>query len=301
MAGGRGERMKASGMPRPKPLVLAAGATLLERNVFRLLAGGINDVIVAVAKDATEIAEYADGRVRDLIVAAGGQYERYTETDPLGNMGCAAAFRNSVDTLLVVYADNITALPLDEMLAHHRAMRADLTLATHAHHYRLPFGQLRIDGGVITDYVEKPVLSSTISSGVSVLGPGALEALTERTGSPPTLPAGMVDLFHAVNTVGGLVAAFRHESAWIDVNDQPALSIAESMIRDHPATFERWLPGEPPIVKASIGQASSGTPPHGAVVIDDVDDGVATRYRVVRDHAGVAAPTSVADRARFHL
>ena len=63
MAGGRGERMKASGHPRPKPLVDAAGATLLERNVFRLLACGIDDVIVAVGADATDIAAFADDRV----------------------------------------------------------------------------------------------------------------------------------------------------------------------------------------------------------------------------------------------
>src|SRR5436305_1018093 len=48
MAGGRGERMRASGVAVPKPLVLVRGTPLVEHNLLQLLRHGFDDVVVSV-------------------------------------------------------------------------------------------------------------------------------------------------------------------------------------------------------------------------------------------------------------
>lgn len=228
MAGGRGERMRASGVDLPKPLVPVRGVPLVAHNLHALLRDGLRDVVVAVPASEPDVGAYARGPLAALARDAGATLEVLVEDVPLGNIGAAGRLHGRAEALLVVYADNLTSLDLGAVLRRHADSGAALTLATHEEPFRLPYGRLEVVDGRVVDYAEKPVLRVPVCSAVSVLGPAATAAL------PADRPTGLVDLTRALLARGEPVAAHVHDAAWVDVNDAAALARAEALLEGSP-------------------------------------------------------------------
>jgi len=210
MAGGSGERMRRSGVRLPKPLVPVLGTPLLQRNVDYARRYGLNDIVVSVSeRDPAVQALCEQLGVRTLL-----------EDRPLGNIGCAGELSG---TVLVLYCDNLTSLDLGAVLTHHEQTGAALTLAAHEEQFRLPYGQLTLDGTDVLSYVEKPTIPVTVCSAVVVLAPAALAVIEP--------PMGLVDLTNALLSAGAPVSAYVHQSPWVDVNDAASLARAEDLLR----------------------------------------------------------------------
>jgi NDP-sugar pyrophosphorylase family protein len=222
MAGGRGERMRASGMATPKPLVTVGGKTLLEHNLLALLQSGMRDIVVATPGHSPEIAAFVLGPCRALVSDRGGELRLYEERQPLGNIGAAAEVVCRGPELLVVFADNLTTLDLAAVVRHHRQVGAELTLAVHLEPFRIPFGEVEVRDGMIVAYAEKPEHRVLVSSGVMVLGPAAIARI------PRGLGTGISWLANRLVAAGALTAALPHDAPWIDVND---LAAAEDAVR----------------------------------------------------------------------
>ena len=130
--------------------------------------------------------------------------------------------------------DNLTALNLKSLVAHHRECGTAFTIATHLEPFRIPFGEVKVESGYITAYLEKPTRDIRISSGTYVIGPEACDLI--KKGRPTSVP----ELVNKLLEKGKSVAAFEHDSAWIDVNDAAAVEKAERLINDHLEEFEYW-------------------------------------------------------------
>ncbi|MDX6552442.1 MAG: NDP-mannose synthase, partial [Gaiellales bacterium] len=222
MAGGRGERMRASGIDVPKPLVPVRGVPLIELGVRRLLWCGFTEIVVAVPGDGP-VGRFAEHRLGPLASAAGARLRVYAEPEPLGNIGCAGMLRGEGD-VLTVYADNVTSLDLRDVLRHHAESGAALTLAAHDEPFRLPYGRLDIEAGRVVGYSEKPAIAVTVSSAIAVLGSAATEVI------PADRPTGLVDLTVELLRRGLPVAAYEHRAPWVDVNDAGGVRRAETLL-----------------------------------------------------------------------
>jgi NDP-mannose synthase len=222
MAGGRGERMRASGMATPKPLVTVGGKTLLEHNLLALLQSGMRDIVVATPGHSPEIAAFVLGPCRALVSDRGGELRLYEERQPLGNIGAAAEVVCRGPELLVVFADNLTTLDLAAVVRHHKKVGAELTLAIHLEPFRIPFGEVEVRDGMIVAYAEKPEHRVLVSSGVMVLGPAAIARI------PRGQATGISWLANRLLAAGARIAALPHDAPWIDVND---LAAAEDAVR----------------------------------------------------------------------
>ena len=233
MAGGRGGRMRAAGAQVPKPLVSVLGTPLLEWNLEALLRAGYRDLVVAVPAHTPEIGELASGRGRRLAERHGATLRLFEETRPLGNIGAAAEIGAVDGDLLVVYGDNLTGLRLPALLEHHRRVDAALTTAVHMEPFRVPFGAVEIEDGLLVAYREKPELPILVSSGVYALGPAAIAAIPKGT------PTGASDLVNRLLSSGARVGAYEHRAPWIDVNDVEAVARAEALVAAHPEVFGR--------------------------------------------------------------
>jgi mannose-1-phosphate guanylyltransferase/phosphomannomutase len=231
MAGGRGERMRASGEPVPKPLVPVARTPLIEHNVRLLLGADLADIVVAVRADDDAVTTFCHERLAPVVAARGGSLSVLAEPRPLGNAGAAGLLRDRAANVVMVYADNLTVLDLRTVVAAHRDRAADLTLATHEHPFRLPYGALTLDGDRVTAYREKPQVTVTVASAVCVLGPVALAAID------PAHPTGLSDLTTTLLDSGATVIAHPHDDGWVDVNSTSSLAEAEELVAAHPDTF----------------------------------------------------------------
>jgi len=66
IAAGYGERLAAAGLGVPKPLVVVAGRTLIERTLDGLRAAGVSRVACIVNEESRAVAAYCREQVRDL-------------------------------------------------------------------------------------------------------------------------------------------------------------------------------------------------------------------------------------------
>lgn len=236
MAGGAGERMRRSGEPVPKPMVQVAGRPLVEHNLRALLKAGVRDVAVVVGAsgEAAElVSAWAAVTGRDLVVSVGGRLELVVEAAPMGNAGALTLVGRSGVTLLLVFADNLTSLDLAHVAIAHSETAADLTLAVHDETFVLPYGVVDQVDGVVIGYREKPGVPVTVGSGIALVGPAAVAAM-----SAGTMPAGVIDLVLRSVDAGLLVLSYPHRAAWVDVNDAASRERAEVLVRADPDTFE---------------------------------------------------------------
>jgi NDP-mannose synthase len=225
MAGGRGERMRATtGLPIPKPLVPVLGVPLLERNLAMVLAGGWREIYVSTCADLPEVGQFVESRCFAMAWESGAAIKLLQETHPLGTIGAAAEFHERGKDVLVVNADNLISFDLEKFIEHHTRTKAAMTIATHVEPFKVPFGELLIEDGRVTAYLEKPQRPIQVSSGTYVLGPQAVDLLPagKRTDIP-----WLVDRLLEKKLA---VMSFPHETAWIDVNDAASLARAEEMI-----------------------------------------------------------------------
>ena len=224
--------MRASGSPIPKPLVPIQGVPLLERNLLRLFYSGFLNVMVAVPSHSPKVAAFVRTRGKLLAEAMGAQLRLFEETDPLGNIGAAAELETDGQELLIVFADNLTSLDLNALVRHHRDTDAALTAAVHLEPFRIPYGEVQIQDGVICGYREKPEHRVLVSSGLFVLAPAARSYLPrgERTE--------VASLVNRLLAEGAKVSAFEHDAPWIDVNDSSGVERAEHLVAKHSDEFE---------------------------------------------------------------
>lgn len=232
MAGGRGERMRASGASTPKPLLRIGGVSLLEHNLFAVLAAGFDDVVAAVSSQIPATLAYVRGPGLALAERFGAKLRWHEESVPLGNIGAAGSLGAGITELLVVFADNLTSLDLNALVAHHRRTGAAMTSAVHAEPFRMPYGEVRLHDGDIIAYDEKPELKILISSGLFVLSRRALDEIPPRRTEVSWL-------VNALLARGDKVAAYVHDAPWIDVNDLPAADRAERLFSGDAGTSVR--------------------------------------------------------------
>jgi NDP-sugar pyrophosphorylase family protein len=253
MAGGSGQRMRASGTSVPKPLVEVSGVSLLERNLQQVFAAGFHDVWVSVPSAIPEIGRFVRTRGFEIAEAWGAALSLLEERRPLGNIGCARRLQGTASHVLVVYSDNLTAIDLARLLLDHRHSGATLTLAVHDEPFRLPFGQVYEAGDRIVDYVEKPEHRFAVCSAVSALSDLALRNL------PADRPTSISELARELIAAGAYVRSFRHAAPWIDVNDLAAVARAEALIAAYPEAFA--LPADGAMMRSTaVGCARSSRP-----------------------------------------
>lgn len=234
MAGGRSRRMRATRGPEHKTLLDVVGVPVLERNLGYLLAAGFRDLVVVAGAAEAALIEFVDGRLAALAAARGAELTLHVEQRPLGTIGvCGELARGEAD-LFVMAADNLTSLDPQRLVRHHRESGAALSLATHAHRIRVPYGEVEIRDGRVRRYLEKPTIEVPVCSALYVLsGDTAASIGRDRSLDAPALVERLLG-------DGRAVAAMEHDAHWIDVNDASTLAAAEQMIRDHPGAFECW-------------------------------------------------------------
>lgn len=122
VAGGEGTRLRPLTYFKPKPLLPVLGIPMIERQIKKLMASGVDEIIINVGYKAEEFEKHFSGRK--------GIYLSH-ESTPLGTAGAVKLaenlFSDSSD-IIVLNADILTSFDYYNLISFHRLAKNDVTL-----------------------------------------------------------------------------------------------------------------------------------------------------------------------------
>jgi dTDP-glucose pyrophosphorylase len=216
LAGGRGQRLRPLTDRVPKPLLTVGRTTIIERLLEGLRVAGVTEVWLAVNYKA-EVFEQRLGAGEGH-----GVHLRYLrEHKELNTAGPLSLLPEQPSgPVLVMNADQVTAVHFARLVDFHRQQGAAITVGTFDHAVQIPYGVLRLDGGSVVGIDEKPVLRQPCNAGIYVLEPDVVALV------PPDTFFGMPALVEAVLAEGRPVAAFPILEKFIDIGTLEELEAA---------------------------------------------------------------------------
>lgn len=179
LVGGLGTRLRPLTETIPKQLLPVAGVAMIERVLESLGAHGVERAVLSMGYLPDPfIAAYPDRRI------AGVEVDFAVEPHPLDTAGAisfAARTCGVADTFLAVNGDVLTDLDVSALVALHRTVGAEATVALTEVMDPSRFGVVVTDDdGLVTDYVEKPegkAPSNHVNAGTYVLEPSILDRI----------------------------------------------------------------------------------------------------------------------------
>lgn len=231
LAGGKGTRLRPYTTVLPKPLMPIGDMPVLEVVLRQLARAGFSRVTLAVSYLAELLEAYCgDGARFGLAI----EYSR--ETRELSTAGPLKLIGGLDDTFLVMNGDLLTTVDYRALVEEHRASGAAATIAVHRRRVKIDYGVIETDAaGTLAAYIEKPEIAYTVSMGINVLEPRALDHI----GVDETL--GMPDLFLRMKARGETVRVHQAEGLWLDIGRHEDY---EQAVEIFSARRGEFLPGD---------------------------------------------------------
>ncbi|HEX9951953.1 MAG TPA: sugar phosphate nucleotidyltransferase [Rubricoccaceae bacterium] len=229
LAGGRGTRLAPYTTVFPKPLVPIGEVPILEIILRQLKAQGIQETTLAVGYLSELIKAYISQRPA---LTDGHRISYHDELEPTGTAGSLASIDRPAETFLVMNGDVLTNLRLADMLAHHRAHDAVLTIATARRDVKIDLGVLDIgDDNRITGYREKPSLHYDVSMGMYLMEPRVLDLVA------PNEYLDFPDLVLRLLATGERVSSYMSGALWLDIGRHDDYERAVELFEEHRDSF----------------------------------------------------------------
>jgi NDP-sugar pyrophosphorylase family protein len=221
LAGGRGTRLAPYTSVLPKPLMPIGNRSILELVIEQLESSGVVDITLCVGYLAHLIEAVLEGATwRKAEVSYVHEQEA---------LGTAAPLRlvDGLDgTFIAMNGDVLTTLDFRNLVRYHRRERNLLTIATRQRSVKIDYGVLQVDEQQrVWRYDEKPELQSTVSMGIYVLEPEALEFVPEE---------GYFDfpeLVQSLLAAGQRVGTYAYDGLWFDIGRR----------EDYEQAVEAWV------------------------------------------------------------
>lgn len=220
MAGGKGERLRPLTEKTPKPLLKVGDKCIIDHNVDRLLAYGINHVNVTVNYLGEQLEEhYAEPR-------NGVQVRTFREPKFLGTIGSIKfvdTFYN--DTVLVMNSDLFTNIDYEDFFLHFRANNAEMSVAAVPYNVSIPYGILDLEGRNIKGLLEKPKYNYYANAGIYLIKKSALAEIPEDEFFNAT------DLIEKLIAQGKSVIRYPLNGTWIDIGNPQEYAKANDLVK----------------------------------------------------------------------
>jgi NDP-mannose synthase len=210
LAGGKGTRLAPYTSILPKPLMPIGDRSILELVLDQLTRCGIERVTLCVGYLAHLIEAVIGDRTAD------GLEIRYVhEKEALGTAAPLRLVPDLDSTFLGMNGDILTTLDYNELIDHHRRSGNLLTIATHERPIRIDYGVLHVgrngDSHRVRGFREKPEMTSTVSMGIYVFEPRALDYI------PAEGYFDFPQLVQALLAVDEQVGVYPYGGIWFDI------------------------------------------------------------------------------------
>ena len=220
MAGGKGERLRPLTEKTPKPLLKVGEKCIIDHNVDRLMAYGINHVNVTVNYLGEQLEEhYAEPK-------NGVQVRTFREPKFLGTIGSIKfvdTFYN--DTILVMNSDLFTNIDYEDFFLHFKAHNAEMSVAAVPYDVSIPYGILDLEGRNIKGLLEKPKYNYYVNAGIYLIQKSVLSEIPENEFFNAT------DLIEKLIVKGKSVIRYPLDGTWIDIGQYSELEKAKNLVK----------------------------------------------------------------------
>ena len=177
LAGGKGTRLAPYTTVFPKPLMPIDGMPILEVMIRQLAHFRIRELIFAVSPQSEPLltAYFGDGS------RYGVNIEYSCEETPLGTAGPLSLLPDLPETFLVLNGDILTLLNYHRLIQFHRKKKGSVTIAMSQKQVALELGVMECSrSSRLTKYLEKPVLTYSVSMGIYVFEKRVLKWIPSR-------------------------------------------------------------------------------------------------------------------------
>lgn len=227
LAGGLGTRLRPVTDTTPKCLVPVAGVPLLEYWMQELKRSGTNQVVV----NTHHLPEPVRAYLAEVSQRLEMQAQEFYEPKLLGSAGTITANRdlcNHADCCFLIYADNLSNIRLDELLAFHRSHGEPMTMMLFHTERPSACGIATLDSSqTIVEFVEKPAnpTSNLANGGIYVVSKEAYQEMADLRA---------FDLgFDVLPRFVGRMKGYVHGGLHLDIGNLDALDRAQHVAREY--------------------------------------------------------------------
>jgi NDP-sugar pyrophosphorylase family protein len=206
LAGGMGTRLRPYTVVFPKPLMPVGEYPILEIIARQLTQQGFSRITMAVNHQAEIIkAFFHDGAKWGI----GIDYS--LETKPLSTIAPLRLIEDLPEHFLLMNGDVLTDLDFRGLLQNHIKHKRLFTIAASRRKHTIDYGVLRVNGGALTGFDEKPSVEYLVSMGVYAVSRRVLDLV------PPDTKYGFDDLMRDMLVAGHPVHVEPHDGYWLDI------------------------------------------------------------------------------------
>jgi NDP-sugar pyrophosphorylase family protein len=214
LAGGRGRRLAPYTSVLPKPLMPVGDRSILETVIHQLADQGFEDITLCVG-----YLSHLIRAVSDHFDTNGARITLVQEHEALGTAAPLRLIDDLDDTFIAMNGDVLTTLEFPDLVRHHRECGNVLTIATVQRVVKIDYGVLHVTGRDesgperrdVIAFEEKPEIVSTVSMGIYVIEPRALDFI------PPGQHFDVPELVQALLDAHERVGAYSFEGLWFDI------------------------------------------------------------------------------------
>lgn len=221
MAGGRGSRLRPLTDTIPKPLLKVGDKPIIEHNLDRLRAFGVDDFWISVRYLGEQIEEFfGDGSPKGISV------DYIWENDPLGTIGAVTKIKNfKHDHVLVTNSDILTNLDYEAFYMDFIERDADISVVTIPYKVNVPYAVLETSDNQVISFKEKPDYTYYSNGGIYLIKREILELIPEETFYNST------DLMQEILDRGGKLVSYPMRQYWLDVGKPKDFEQAQNDIK----------------------------------------------------------------------
>jgi NDP-sugar pyrophosphorylase family protein len=217
LAGGLGTRIAGLFPDLPKSMIPVAGRPFIDRLIERLHGF---EIVLCAGHRAGALVDHVKERGVQVVV----------EAEPLGTAGALAFARRAVEhaneTFLALNGDTYAEFDPGTLVAHHRALAADATIACYRVEEAEARGTVEIEGDRLVGFREKESRGpGWVSGGVYALEPHVLDGVPGARASSLE-----IDVFPALLARGRTIGAWRAPGQFWDMGTPEGLRAAEERL-----------------------------------------------------------------------
>lgn len=221
MAGGEGKRLKPLTDNTPKPLLKIGNKPIIEYNIDRLNAYGIDNIYITIKYLGNKIIEYfKDGSEKDLNI-------KYTqETDALGTIGAITLINDFIhENILVMNSDLLTNIDFEDFFKSFYNSNSDMAVATIPYQVTLPYGVVETSNSFVNAIKEKPTYTYYSNAGIYLIKKRVLSHIPKGTFFNAT------DLMDVLLKENGKILNYPILGYWLDIGKHEDYNKAQEDIK----------------------------------------------------------------------